>query len=181
MSGSCTHVLEVEYDPDCTPEQLEQVLWALERWSMRTAGHVNHHRASPRRDLRTVVIVEGGQPTPENGCLRQIFHVPTRNLSRGGLGLIVPPVFVPRMLSDATPLARSEQVFRVGQQIKVCFGPQGTKLPALRGEIVRMRVVHLGFWELGVRFVAREDADQGVAAAHAASQRADGGCGCHAQ
>lgn len=172
MAGPCNHVLEVEYDPDCTPQQLEQVLLALDRWSVRTAGHVNHQRGAPRRDLRTVIIVEGSQPTPENGCLRQIFHIPTRNISRSGLGLIVPPVFVPRMLSDATPLVRSEAAFRVGQQIKVQFGPEGTTLPALRGVIVRMRAVHLGFWELGVQLVAREGGPSGGAPAAAA------GCGC---
>lgn len=172
MAGRCTQITEVEYDPDCTPEQVDQVLMALERWSVRTAGHVNHQRGAPRRELRAVIIVEGSQPVPENGCVRQIFHVPTRNISRSGLGLIVPPVFVPRMLSDTTPLVRSEVAFRVGQEIKVKFGPAGAVLPALRGVIVRMRAVHLGFWELGVRLVAREQ-EPGVAAAPAAAE-----CGC---
>lgn len=172
MAGSCSQIVEIEYDPDCTPEQVEQVLLALDRWSVRTAGHVNHQRGTPRRDLRTLIIVEGSQPTPEYSCVRQIFHIPTRNISRSGLGLIVPPVFVPRMLSDATPLVRSEVAFKVGQGIKVQFGPEGTTLPALRGVIVRMRAVHLGFWELGVRLVARETAPMGPRPTVAAD------CGC---
>jgi hypothetical protein len=173
VAGGCTKVLEIEYDPDCTPEQVEQVLLSLDRWSVRTAGHVNHHRGAERHDLRTVVIVEGSPPTPENGCLRQIFHIPTRNLSQKGLGLIVPPVFVPRVLSDATPLVRTDTVFRVGQEIKIRFGPEGTTLPALRGVIVRMRVVHLGFWELGVQLTARD----GTPGGQTKPAMADCGCG----
>ena len=146
---------ETHYEPDCSPEQIEQVLCALDRWSDRTSKHVTYQRASDRHDYRTTIIVEISEPTLSEGP-RQLFHVPTRNVSKTGIGFIAPPVFLPRLLSDSTPLIRTETVFRPGLKIKVTLGsPTGT-MPTLCAEIVRCRTVHFGFFEIGVRFLDRE-------------------------
>jgi len=87
--------------------------------------------------------------------VRQFFHTPTRNVSKTGLGFVAPPVFIPKMMSDTTPLIRAEAAFRVGMKIKVTLGPPTGMMPTLCGEIVRVRQVHLGFFEIGVRFLDR--------------------------
>src|SRR5438552_2630002 len=136
------NLVEMHYEPDCSAEQIEQVLSALDRWSRRTAKHVTHQRASDRHTYRTTVIVEPNDSVLPNPALRQLFHVPTRNVSKTGLGFIVPPVFMPKLLSDATPLVRAESVFRVGMKIKVTLGPPTGMMPTLCAEIVRIRPVH---------------------------------------
>ena len=150
-------ITEVHYEPDCAPEQLAHVLSALDRWSGRTSGHVTHLRSNDRHDYRTTVIIELTNPsTDEDGILRQVFHVPTRNVSKAGLGFVAPSVFVAKLLSDKTPLVRSEVVFRVGAKIKVRLGPADGKMPTLSAEITRLRPVHIGFFDVGVRFISRE-------------------------
>jgi hypothetical protein len=148
-------IAEMHYEPDCSPEQVEQVVSALDRWSKRTAKHVTHQRVSDRHAYRTTVIVEPCDSIASESELRQLFHVPTRNVSKTGLGILVPPIFLPKLLSDATPLIRSESAFRVGMKIKVTLGPPTGMMPTLCAEIVRVRPVHLGFLEVGVRFLDR--------------------------
>src|SRR3954468_17860982 len=116
MSQSAkTAINEAHYDPDCTPEQVTQVLSALDRWSGRTARHVMHQRSNDRHNYRTSVIIEASGPaTAPGAATRKIFHVPTRNVSKAGLGFIAPPVFMPRVMSDRTLLVRTELMFRVG-------------------------------------------------------------------
>jgi hypothetical protein len=150
-------VVEVHYEPDCAPEQVMQVLSALDRWSGRTARHITHSRTNDRHNYRTTVILEpGGADLPAAQITRHVFHVPTRNVSKAGLGFIAPPVFLPRLLSDATPLLRADVIFRVGTRLKVKLGPANGRMPTLSAVIMRLRPVHFGFFDVGVRFVARE-------------------------
>jgi hypothetical protein len=149
---------EVHYDPDCNPEQLEQVLRALDQWSDRTARHVTHKRRSDRHNYRMTVFIERQPGQAGSAPFQQIFHVPARNVSKTGLGFVAPPVFMPRLLCDETPLVRSEIIFRVGAPIRVRLPALGRSLPTLRGEIMRLRLVHFGFFDIGVRFLAREEA-----------------------
>lgn len=150
-----TNIVEVHYEPDCSPEQIEHVLAALDRWSRRTGKHVTHRRASDRHAYRTTVMVEPVQAVGASTAVRQFFHVPTRNVSKTGLGFVAPPLFMPKMMSDATPLIRGESAFKVGMKIKVTLGPPTGMMPTLCGEIVRVRPVHLGFLEIGVQFLDR--------------------------
>ena len=151
-----TGIAEAHYDPDCTPEQIVQVLSALDRWSGRTARHVMHQRKSDRHNYRTSVIIEAGEEQPGAAASRKIFHVPTRNVSKAGLGFVAPPVFMPRVLSDRTLLVRTELMFRVGTQVKVKLGSADGKMPTLSGVVMRLRPIHFGFFDVGIRFVARE-------------------------
>jgi hypothetical protein len=150
-----TNIVEVHYESDCSTEQIEHVLAALDRWSRRTGKHVTHQRASDRHAYRTTVIVEPNEQNGASSTLRQFFHVPARNVSKTGLGFIAPPIFIPKMLSDATPLIRAESAFKLGMKIKVTLGPPTGMMPTLCGEIVRVRPVHLGFLEIGVQFLDR--------------------------
>jgi hypothetical protein len=151
-----TDISEVHYDPECTPEQIVQVLSALDRWSGRTAKHVMHQRKSDRHNYRTSVIIEAGEERSGTAGLRKIFHVSTRNVSKAGLGFVAPPIFMPRVLSDRTLLVRTEAMFRVGTQVKVKLGSADGKMPTLGGVVMRLRPIHFGFFDVGVRFVARE-------------------------
>lgn len=148
---------EVHYDPDCNPDHLEQVLRALDQWSSRTARHVTHQRRSDRHDFRSVVYIEPRAGVPGALPIRQIFHVTTRNVSKTGLGFVAPPVFMPRLLSDDTPLVRSEVIFREGAHVKIRLQAGDREMPTLSAEISRLRLVHFGFFDIGVRFLAREN------------------------
>jgi len=151
-----TDISEAYYDPDCTPEQIVQVLSALDRWSGRTAKHVMHQRKSDRHNYRTSVIIEAADPQSGGTASRKIFHVPTRNVSKAGLGFVAPPVFIPRVLSDRTLLVRTELMFRVGTPVQVKLGSADGKMPTLSGVVMRLRPIHFGFFDVGIRFVARE-------------------------
>jgi hypothetical protein len=156
MTTPAAAVTEVHYDPDCDPEQLEQVLRALDQWSHRTARHVTHKRRTDRHSYRTTVFIEPQSVAAAAPAIRQVFHVPTRNVSKSGLGFIAPPVFMPRLLCDETPLVRSETIFRVGARIRLRLQAADREMPTLSGEIKRLRLVHFGFYDIGVRFLARE-------------------------
>jgi hypothetical protein len=132
------------------------VLSVLDRWSGRTSKHVTYQRSSDRHNYRTTVIIEPGDPKLSDFRPRQLFHVPTRNVSKTGLGFIAPPGFIPRLLSDSTPLVRTECVFSVGMTIKLTLGAPTGMMPTLSAEIVRIRPIHFGFFEIGVRFLDRE-------------------------
>jgi hypothetical protein len=147
---------EIHYEPDCPPEQIADVLLALDRWSGRTSEHVTHLRSGDRHEYRTTVTIETSSAlSAGNEPPRLVFHVPSRNVSKAGLGMVVPPVFIPRLLSDETPLLRAETVFRVGTRIKITLGRGESSLPVVNGEVIRLRPIHFGFFDVGVRFVAR--------------------------
>jgi len=148
-------IAEIDYEPDCSPEQVIQVLSALDRWSSRTARDVPQKRASERHDYRTTVILEPlGDATAGGQRVRQVFHIPTRNVSKEGLGFVAPPVFLPRQISDNTPPVRTEIMFQVGTKVKVKLGPPGGSMPTLSAVITRLRPVNFGFFDVGVRFIA---------------------------
>src|SRR4029078_3782541 len=118
-----TDIHEAHYDPDCSPEQVMQVLSALDRWGARSARHVFYQRSNDRHNYRTSVIIEpSGPAVAGETTMRKIFHVPTRSVSKTGLGFVAPPVFMPRVVSDRTLLVRTELVFRVGTQVKIKLG-----------------------------------------------------------
>jgi hypothetical protein len=48
--------IEIEYDPDCTPQQFAEVLASLDRWSVRTQGHVTHVRKYERHVYRAMQL-----------------------------------------------------------------------------------------------------------------------------
>src|SRR5439155_19006210 len=122
------NVAEVHYEPDCPPEQVTHVLSALDRWSGRTARQVAHLRTNDRHDYRTTVIIEPNEPAaPGELVLRQVFHVPTRNVSKAGLGFVAPPVFMTRQPAAAASLVRTETIFKIGTTIKVKLGPSDGK------------------------------------------------------
>ena len=161
MTTTQNHLLtEVHYDPDCKPEQLDQVLHALDQWSDRTARHVNHKRTSDRHNYRTTVTIEPSPNQPHSAPYRQVFQVQARNVSKSGLGFVAPAVFMPRLLCDETPLVRSELIFRVGAPLTVRLQGRGQKRLDLKAEVMRLRLVHFGFFDIGVRFLARDDASQ---------------------
>jgi hypothetical protein len=156
MTATCeTPLQEIHYEPDCSPDELRQVIGVLERWSRRTRKHVTHVRASHRHEYRTTVLVETSEITAD-GPARRLFHVPARNVSKTGLGIIAPPVFVPKLLSDTTPLLRADTVFRLGAKVKLVLGSQLPNAPVVIAEVIRVRLIHHGFFDIGVRFLARE-------------------------
>jgi hypothetical protein len=153
-------IIEVDYEPDCSPEQVVQVLSALDRWSSRTAPHAKQQRASERHDYRTTVIIEPQSETVVGDQrIRQVFHIPTRNISKAGLGFVAPSVFLPRQVSDSSPPVRTEIMFQVGSKVNVKLGPSSGKMPTLSAVITRLRPVQFGFFDVGVRFLATQPSD----------------------
>src|SRR5437763_15912129 len=97
MSPTTEACTEIHYDPDCSREQLVQVLSALDRSSHITGDQAAQLRTNERHDYRTTVIVERlMSDAPAEPPLRRGFYVASRNVSRNGLGLVVPPPFVSR-------------------------------------------------------------------------------------
>jgi hypothetical protein len=145
----------MHYEPDCSAEQMDEVLRSLDRWSDRTAKHVTHRRVAERHAYRAVVMVE---PVERRllGPQRQIFHVPTRNISKRGIGILAAPQFMPRLSSDETPIVRGDSVFQEGAKVKIVLPAKNGNGATICGEIVRVRQVHFGFLDIGVRFVDRE-------------------------
>ena len=150
----------IEYLADCSEQQLDEVLSLLESWSARSEEHVTVVRQHPRKAFRTIVRLEhvGGRPecfAAIGDMRRLVFLVPARNLSQTGVGLVAPPTFSPRLLSDMTPILRADTVLAQGATIRVQI-PTSAALPiALTGSIVRLRHTHHGFVEAGVRFTGR--------------------------
>lgn len=150
--------VEVEYDPDCTPQQFAEVLASLDRWSVRTQDHVTYLRKCERHDYRTSVVVARCEVPPLAGTpvSKLMFQVMGRNLSQSGLGFLSPPVFVPRLLSDETPLVRGEFAFRLGIEVNVKLVPKVGPPLLVRASVTRIRPVQGGFTEVGIAFIERE-------------------------
>jgi hypothetical protein len=152
----------VDYHPDCTPELLAETIDILDRWSKRTEAHVSKRRARPRFAYRGTVTLVSPIRTPGEASIDEralaVFHVTARNISQCGVGLIVPPTFLPVQMSDKTPLILSESLFREGLRVTVAISGPGVELGPVDGVIVRQRRVHHEFLELGVKFLERHEA-----------------------
>lgn len=145
-----------DYGPDCTTEQIQEVLASLERWSARTKEHVTYSRKSERHDFQKDLLVEislAGEKTKK--ATRQWFKVKSRNLSRSGVGIVLPPMFIPRLFGDDTPFVRGDEAFRVGVELIVKLVPPDGPIILIRSVVKRVRTIHLGFLEAGLRFLER--------------------------
>jgi len=152
----------IVYLPDCTTEQSAQVHALLDWWSSRNERSVAHLRQHERRDYRGPAILEmplaSVEPHVEDHGQVVAFHVLARSLSASGLGFIAPGWFVPQLISDETALINTELAFRAGRLVTVRL-PRGDA-PALvvMGQVARIRPIHHGFFDIGVRFISRASA-----------------------
>jgi len=150
------------YAPDCPPEQLEQIREILEKWSARNGNHVSHLRSAERRDFRSAVVVEArprGSTAPDEHVPfpRLSFSVPVRNISQTGIGLLAPPMFALRVKSESASMLRTEDIFFQSAEVTVHLS-RGDHQPILvDGTVVRLRPIHQGFFEIGLRFLSRRE------------------------
>jgi len=151
----------VNYVPECEQATADQVFDILERWRKRTEEHFTNRR----RDLRfpyphRALVVVGVAPAEgSKGPAHVVVKVQTRNLSCGGVSLLAAPIYVPQEAIEGAPFLSSERLFAAGREISVGLPQPGEDVLWMRGTIVRSRVVHFGFRECGVSFVARHCAD----------------------
>jgi hypothetical protein len=153
----------IEYLPDCTDRDIQEVLALLDKWSQRNASHVTHLRGAERRDFRGLVVTIASNAVP--GTIADApqgatvtCRVPARNISQTGFGFIAPPVFAPRWMSDGTPLLKTCELFRPGRNVTLQFERGGAAPLQVDATVVRLRPVHRGFFEVGVRFCGRKPA-----------------------
>jgi PilZ domain-containing protein len=147
----------IDYVPECDQATADQVFEILERWRKRSEDHYSNRRKDhrfpyPNRAL-VVVTVTPSEDHPAPPYV--VVKVQTRNLSCGGVSLLVAPVYVPQKATDATPLLSAERLFAPGRELSIGLPQPGEEYLWMRGTIVRSRVVHFGFRECGVSFLAR--------------------------
>src|SRR5262245_48168695 len=133
----------IVYIPDCSSRKIEDVLAIIMKWTDRNAQNVLHLRAHPRRELRGFVAVMGQyRHAPirekETPILGVALHTPVRNISQGGLGLIAPPMFVPQLVSDSTPLIKTVDFFREGAKLTFSLDREGAAPLVIDGTVVRL-------------------------------------------
>ncbi|HVW00443.1 MAG TPA: PilZ domain-containing protein [Planctomycetaceae bacterium] len=119
-------------DPD---QEVHRVLDTLDRWEERLNLHYGAMRGFERKAFRSQVLI-AIPPAPPSPRPNEPFRVWARNVSQGGVS------FVYRVELSATKLFVG--LLR-GDQEPLWF----------RGEVVRARSVHEGYWEYGVRFLER--------------------------
>jgi hypothetical protein len=147
---------EYMYDPDCSTEAFEACAASLKRWSERTKNHVVHARQFERHEFPKWIVVKTlDEDSLDGSAATFVFHLMARNLSQAGMSILLPEQFVPRLLCDRTPLMRSESRFRKGEQLFVNLVSRAGDELNLQAQIVRLRPLPQGFWEAGLRFVAR--------------------------
>jgi hypothetical protein len=148
----------VSYVPDCEQTAADQVADILERWRKRSEDHYSNRRKDHRFPYPNRVFVVATLPLDESQtvALNVVVETHTRNISCGGMSLLVAPVFVPQQASDATPVLHAERIFVVGRAVSIGLPRPGSECLWMRGTIVRSRTVHFGFRECGVSFVSRQ-------------------------
>ena len=115
--------------------EVHRVLDTLDRWEERLNLHYSPLRGFERKAFRSQVLV-AVPPLPPSPRPNEPFRVWARNVSQGGVS------FVYRVQLDVAKLFVG--LLR-GEQPVLWF----------RGEVVRARPVHEGYWEYGVRFLER--------------------------
>jgi hypothetical protein len=149
---------EIDYYPDCSPRQVDEVLKLLEDWNDRAATHFTSWRKHERRGFRAMVVVEalsGGETRQSDGTPRAVYHVQARNISLAGMCLVAPPAFAPKLASDETPLVKTAGLLMRGAALRLEV-PNAVGALWLRGEVVRLRTIHQGFYEAGVRLTGKD-------------------------
>ena len=140
----------------------EQVADILERWRKRSEDHYSNRRRDHRFPYPNRVIVVASIPGDESipgTPLNVVVQTQTRNLSCGGVSLLVAPSFLPQQPEGGAPTLHAERIFVVGRVVSIGLPRQGDDCLWMRGTIVRCRPVHFGFRECGVSFVARQGGD----------------------
>jgi len=154
----------VQYRPSCSSATLNSVLDVLNRWSGRCEDHHSNKRRHTRGVYEAKVLAAISTEKLDNFPIpsgrRLTFEVWARNLSRDGISLVAAPYFVPPTISDETPRLNAAQVIQPGRTIELRLELPGQKQMWLEGQVVRVRTVHDGFVECGVRFTRRREADE---------------------
>ena len=147
----------VDYVPECDQATADQVFEILERWRKRSEDHFSNRRKDHRFPYpnRAVVVATVNAAEADQAPAHVVISVQTRNLSCGGVSLLVAPVYVPQKAGDDTPVITAERLFAQGREVTIGLPQPGEEYLWMRGTIVRSRVVHFGFRECGVSFVAR--------------------------
>ena len=120
----------------------QEVLDKLDWWDDRNRDHHTQKRTSCRPSCRTLILV---QSVDASGSAGVNFKAWTRNLSQGGLSFILPREL---KLQDVVITWCDDKV------------EPGSRL---RGQVVRCRRVHGGYWEYGVEFLSREQLPEALA------------------
>jgi hypothetical protein len=147
----------VNYVPQCEEATAERVFEVLERWRKRTEENFTNRRRDIRFPYpqRALVVVTVTPAEAGEGPAHVVVKVQTRNLSCGGVSLLAAPYFVPQETTSGAPALSAEQLFATGRELSIGLPQPGEEHLWMRGTIIRSRVVHFGFRECGVSFVAR--------------------------
>lgn len=133
---------------------------ALRRWERINAGHHAEKRTARRfaYDAQAVAVIK---VMPERGQAPSLpvvsCEVLTRNLSTGGVGIIVGTEMSPLALDDRAIFLRADALFRPGKMVSVGLKQSGGELIWLSGEIKRMRPIDEGVIEVGIQFDSKTD------------------------
>ncbi len=128
----------LSHDPtdERTHRRALEILDILDRWNERSKGHFSQKRQYARKSFRSLVIVvtvETAVDAADTAGLTRL-RVWSRNISQGGISFIFPgQITAPEITLSLDP---EEKVW-------------------MRGQIVRCRPIHDGFWDYGVKFVGR--------------------------
>lgn len=100
------------------------------------------------------------RPSAQRNARPVQLLVQARNLSQSGISLLAAPRFEPNLIADDTPLISAEAIFRLGRPMAIALNLT-QQLPLwMEGQVVRVRRVHQGFLEVGIRFTRRTGGQQ---------------------
>jgi hypothetical protein len=140
------------------------VLDALNWWSERSEEHRSNQRRHGRNLYEAVVWMQplpaSSRPGAERVGRPVQLQVQARNLSQSGISLLAAPQFEPDLINDDTPLLSAEGIFRLGRPVAIGLNPTQQEPLWIEGQVVRVRKVHQGFLEVGIRFTRRAAGQQ---------------------
>jgi hypothetical protein len=154
---SATTSIAVSYAPCWRLEQVEAAMRDLAARRETPSQRGTERRQAPRRDYAGPVLVEL-VPGADDEPLRRRFQVFAHNLSRSGIGLLLPLTFAPQEWSHFTPLVQTESILLAGSKLKVGLLKEGVRMLWIEGTLVRTRRLPFDLIEAGVRFGGRRSA-----------------------
>jgi hypothetical protein len=150
-----------DYRPCWDAAQMQQAREYLDRLSARTgAKQTDQRRHSERRPYTVAVLVTQGRKSRLADGSRFMLHAIARNLSRSGLGLLVPLYFEPEIPNRDAPAIQSMTIFRDASLLEIGLRKACGSMLWLLGTVIRARTLNHDVLDVGVRFNSRISVDE---------------------
>jgi len=137
------------------PERLDRARSALQRWEQRTSQVFNSQRGHDRAPYngRPIIAIELTRLDTTTELIT--FEAYGLDISRSGLGLLLPGELLPVLANNTSQILRTENLLSIGREVTVGMLQNDGFRMWLATEVTLFKLTHEQLYQVAVKFCGR--------------------------